>query len=118
MIIPLLFAVTVAGDWTGTSLCTDLKVVPGCRDEVVVYHITQKDKQTVHLVADKIVDGKPESMGEFDMTVEGNRLTHEMANQRGRVLWDFLIDGDHITGVAKVLPGGDVFRKVDVRRKP
>lgn len=46
----------------------------------------------VHIVADKIVDGKPEYMGDLDMTRNGSRLTCEMTNRRGqRSLWDFLV---------------------------
>ena len=118
MILPLLFAVALAGDWTGTSLCTNRKLLPACHDETVLYHLTPRGEKTVHLVADKIVDGKPEYMGEFDMTKEGARLTYEMTNRQGRALWDFNVDGDHITGTLKLLPGGDVVRKIDVRRKP
>ena len=118
MILPLLFAIAVSGDWTGTSTCTDLKALPGCHDEVVVYHFTPKDEKTVHIAADKIVDGKPQFMGEFDMNVDGNRLTNEMSDRQGRrSLWDFTVDGDHITGTLKLLPGGEVVRKIDVRRK-
>ena len=118
MIIPLLFAITLAGDWTGTSICTNRKLLPACHDEVVLYYFTPRDENKVHLVADKIVDGKPETMGEFDMTPDGNRLTYEMTNRQGRALWDFNVDGDHITGALKLLPAGDVVRKIDVRRKP
>ena len=118
MIIPLLFAAALAGDWAGTSLCTNLKLLPACHDETVLYHFTEPRPKVVHVVADKIVDGKPESMGEFDMTKEGSRLTYEMTNRNGKALWDFNVDGDHITGALKLLPGGDVVRKIDVRRKP
>ena len=118
MILPLLFAIAVAADWTGTSLCTDLKALPGCHDETVLYHVTNAGENKVHFVADKIVNGKPESMGEFDMDVKGNRLTHEMTNGRGeRALWDFTVDGDHLTGTLELLPGHTVVRKIDVRRK-
>src|SRR5262249_35470262 len=118
MILPLFFAIAIAGDWTGTSTCTNLKLAPACHDEVAIYHFTTVSENTVSLVAEKIVDGKPEYMGEFDMTIEGSRLTHEMVDGQGRgVLWEFNVDGDHISGTAKMLPGG-VFRKVDVKRKP
>src|SRR5262245_54091466 len=114
MIIPLLFAVAVSGDWTGTSLCTDLKALPACHDEIALYHFTPKDEKTVHLVADKIVNGKAEYMGEFDMNIDGNHLT----SGQGRALWDFTVDGDRITGTLKLQPGNQVVRKIDVRRKP
>ena len=56
-------------------------------------------------------------MGEFDMTQNGSRLTYEMTNRQGRALWDFTIDGDRITGTLKLLPKGDVVRKIDVKKK-
>ena len=119
MILPLFFALALAGDWTGTSLCTDLKALPACHDENVIYHITKISENKVHVAADKIVNGKPQNMGEFDMNVEGSRLTCEMTNRRGeRALWDFTVDGDHMTGTLKLLPGGEVVRKIDVKRKP
>jgi hypothetical protein len=117
MITPLLFAIALAGDWTGTSLCTNLKLLPACHDENVVYHLTEPRANVVHIAADKIVNGKPEPMGEFDMTKNGSRLTYEMTNSQGRSLWELNVDGDHITGTLKLLPNGDVVRKIDVRRK-
>jgi hypothetical protein len=85
MIAPLFFAiVALTGDWTGTSLCTDLKAAPACHDETVVYHITEPRENAVHIVADKIVDGKPEYMGDLDFTRNGSRLTCEMTNRRGQ----------------------------------
>src|SRR5258708_40024525 len=113
MIAPLLFAIAVAGDWTGTSLCTNLQLLPGCHDETVIYHFTKAGGDKVHVAADKIVNGKPEPMGEFDRTQNGSRLTCEMSNRQGRALWDFNVDGDHITGTLKLLPNGDVVRKID-----
>ena len=118
MIVALFFAVAVSGDWTGTSTCTDLKVLPGCHDEVALYHFTPKGQNTVHLVADKVIDGKPEFMGEFDMTQAGKRLYHEMDGRQGKVLWELFVEGDHITGTARFVAGDKVFRKIDVRRKP
>src|SRR5436305_6942951 len=99
MILSLFFAIAVAGDWTGTSVCTDLQALPACHDETVIYHITKISDVKVHTVADKIVNGKARFMGEFDMDVDSNRLTHEMPFGQRRALWDFTVDGDHITGV-------------------
>src|SRR2546423_14859585 len=115
MIAPLLFAIALFGDWRGTSTCTNLKLLPACHDEVVIYHFSPRGEK-VHVVADKIVNGKPENMGEFDMTRYGNRLTYEMTNRQGRSLWDFTRSGDRITGTLKLLPGGEVVRKIDAQR--
>jgi hypothetical protein len=117
MIAPLLFAIAVAGDWTGTSLCTNLKALPACHDETVLYHFKELSETKVHVVADKIVNGKAETMGEFDMARDGSRLTYEMVDgQKRRSLWDFHVDSDRITGTLKLLPGGEIVRKIDVRR--
>ena len=116
MIIALLFAVAVTGDWTGTSICTNLERLPACHDEVALYHFSPRGNK-VHLVAEKIVGGKPEYMGEFDMTQNGSRLTYEMTNRQGRALWDLTVKGDRITGTLKLLPGGDVVRKIDVKKR-
>ena len=119
MILPLLFAIAVAGEWTGTSLCTDLKALPACHDETVIYHLTKISEKKVHVSADKIVNGEPQNMGEFDMDVNGNRLTCEMTDRQGRrALWDFTVDGDHLTGTLKMLPGGEIVRKIDAKKKP
>ena len=118
MIAPLFFAIALAGDWTGTSLCTDLKALPGCHDETVVYHFTEPRENAVHLAADKIVDGKPQPMGDLDFTRNGSRLTCEMTDRRGgKSLWDFQVEGDRIHGTLKLLPGGEVVRKIDVKKR-
>jgi len=117
MILPLFFAIAFAGDWAGTSLCTDRKALPACKDETVVYHLTEPRENVVHIAADKIVDGKALNMGEFDMTRNGSRLTYEMTDSRGRKsLWDFRVDGDQIHGTLTLLPGGEVVRKIEVHR--
>jgi hypothetical protein len=118
MIAPLFFAIALAGDWTGTSLCTDLKALPACHDEQVIYHITEVREDLVHLAADKVVDGKPESMGEFDMKRDGTHLINEGSDRQDRkFVWDFEVKGDKIEGVLKMMPGDRIVRKVAVTRK-
>ena len=63
---------------------------------------------------DKIVDDKPESMGELDMTKDGSRLSCQVVDRAGRALWDFTVASDHITGTMKLLPGGNVVQEIDV----
>src|SRR5437660_5060237 len=117
MVLPLVFARAVAGDWTGTSLCTTPALPPACHDETVLYHFTPRGENKVHLVADKIVDGKPESMGEFDMTQNGSRLTYEMTNRQGRALWDFTMAAARVSGTLSLLPNGELRTKSEVRKK-
>ncbi len=118
MFAPLLFAIALAGDWTGTSTCTNLKALPACHDEVVVYRFTEKSEKLLHLVAFKIIDGKEDYMGEFDVTRNGSRLTNEMVDKQGRrAIWDFNVDGDKIDGTLTMQPSGDVVRKIAVKKR-
>ena len=111
----------VIGDWYGESKCTGNN--PSCHDEVVVYHISriEKEPSKVHLSADKIIDGKPEFMGEFDFVFDEkkNTLTAEFKIPRtgGTGVWLFKIDGDKIEGTLTILPENEVGRVVKVARK-
>src|SRR5438552_3391654 len=67
----------IYGDWTGESICADKEKFPACKDEDVVYHISKSaaDANLVHLDAGKIVNGKEESMGAFDLAYDGENST-------------------------------------------
>src|SRR6478672_6699486 len=86
-------AESLYGDWTGESKCVGSN--PYCHDEIVLYHLTRSknDAAKINLSADKIVDGKPEFMGEFDMTFDPEKmtLTAEFTIKRtgGRGVWLF-----------------------------
>ena len=57
----------IIGTWRGTSTCVDKVTFPACNDEVVVYTVTAIDKSdSVNVHADKIVNGKRESMGDYN----------------------------------------------------
>jgi len=109
------------GDWTGESKCVGSN--PNCHDEIVVYHMTRAkaDATKVNCSADKIVNGKPEFMGEFDMTFDAEKmtLTAEFTIQRtgGKGVWLFKVGGDKMDGTLTVFPENEIGRKVSVRRK-
>ena len=111
----------ILGDWTGESKCVGGN--PSCHDEVVVYHLTRskKDPAKVNLSADKIVNGKPEFMGEFDMTFDAEKMTltteFTFARTGGKGVWLFHVDGDKMDGTLTVFPENEVGRNVSVRRK-
>lgn len=111
----------IVGDWFGESKCTGNN--PYCHDEVVLYHFTRSntDPSKIHLAADKIVNGKPEAMGELDLSYDVGKhtLTGEFPIPRtgGRGVWLFKIDGDKIDGTLTVLPENEIGRKVKVARK-
>src|SRR5262245_53892063 len=107
------------GTWRGTSTCTDRVAAPACRDEVVVYDFTAgKEAGTVHWVADKIVDGKRETMGEMDAAWDAAESCWkaEYISPRARVVWRLSVDGVHMTGTARLVPGNPTVRKVDLRK--
>ncbi|PYS89780.1 MAG: hypothetical protein DMF62_06395 [Acidobacteria bacterium] len=109
------------GDWYGESKCVGRNT--SCHDEVVVYHISRIEKEPtkVHLSADKIVDGKPEFMGEFDFVFDEKKdtLTADFKIPRtgGTGVWLFKVNGDKIEGTLTILPENEVGRVVKVSRK-
>ena len=107
------------GTWRGTSTCTDRVAAPACHDEVVVYVFTAGEKPgTVHWQADKIVDGKREPMGEFDLVYDAAEKcwSAEFRNARVHSVWRVVVDGTHLTGTAQLLPGKQTVRRIDARK--
>ena len=111
----------ILGDWFGESKCTGNN--PSCHDEVVIYHFTRakSDPAKLHLAADKMVNGKPELMGEFDFVYDAEKrtLTTEFTIPRtgGKGVWLFNVNGDKIDGTLTVLPENEIGRQVKVERK-
>jgi hypothetical protein len=107
------------GTWRGASTCTDRVAAPACRDEVVVYEFTVGAKSgTVHWKADKVVDGQPQLMGEMDLVYEHDDKCWkaEFNSPRIHSVWCLVVDGDHLTGTGRLLPGKQIVRRIDVRR--
>ena len=92
----------LVGDWSGESICMNKDKFPACHDEVVVYHIKKvADKpNTINLSADKIVNGKPENMGDFDFVYDAKKQTlfSEFKNDRVHHTIEFDIKGDVLEG--------------------
>ena len=107
------------GTWRGTSTCTDREVAPACHDEAVIYDFTAgKEPGTVHWKADKVVDGERGFMGEFDTTYDADEgcWKSEYHSPRGTTVWCVVVDGGHLTGTARMLPGKQAFRKIDAKK--
>jgi len=108
------------GDWSGESKCVGSN--PYCHDEVVVYHISRSktDAKKITIVADKIIDGKPDYMGTFecDYDVVKHTLTSEFTIPRtgGKGVWLFKIDGDKMDGTLTVFPENEIGRRVKVTK--
>ena len=109
------------GLWRGASACTDRVAAPACRDEIVVYEFTPAaDERTVRWKADRVVNGKRETMGEFDVVYDRPDACWkaEFRSARVQVVWCLVPAGDAMAGSAWLLPGRQRVRKVEARRDP
>jgi len=111
--------VSLAGDWIGESICFGDN--PSCHDEKVVYHISidPTDETKVKIAADKIVDGKPEFMGDIFLKYDAARqtLTGDLQSPRYRGVWEFTVKGNTIEGSLVILPDKKIGRRIRVTRK-
>ena len=108
------------GDWYGESICVNMEKFPSCHDEKVVYHITRvADKpNTVNLSADKIVDGKPDNMGNYDFVYDPKKqtLTSEYKTDRVDILMEFTLKDDVLDGTMTSLPDKTQARRMTVKK--
>lgn len=107
------------GAWHGTSTCTDRVAAPACHDETVVYDFTPGAKPgTVTWKADKVVDGKREPMGEMELAYDAREKcwAAEFRSARSQSRWCLIVDGTHLTGTGRLLPGKQTVRKIDARK--
>lgn len=108
------------GTWRGTSTCSDRTAAPACRDEVVVYDFTIGAKPgTVHWKADKIVNGQRETMGEMDLAYDTADAcwAAEFSSPRVRIVWCLVVEGAHLTGTGRHVPGNETVRKIDLKKE-
>jgi hypothetical protein len=108
------------GTWRGTSVCTDRVAAPACHDETVVYEFTAGSRPgTVRWSADKIVNGQREPMGELELAFDrtGACWKAEFSSPRLKSVWCLVVEGARLHGIARLLPGNQVVRKVALRRE-
>ena len=99
-------------------MCTDRVAAPACHDEVVVYEFSAGAKPgTVHWKADKVVDGQRLLMGEMELAYDTSDACWkaEFSSPRARSVWCLVVEGAHMTGTGRLLPGKQTIRKIDVR---
>jgi hypothetical protein len=109
----------LAGTWRGTSTCTDRVAAPSCRDESVVYDFAPGTKPgTVTWKADKVVDGKRQPMGEMELAYDSREKcwAAEFRSASVHSRWCLTVDGTHLTGTGRLLPGAQMIRKIDARK--
>ncbi len=102
----------LVGNWSGDSVCVDRK--SACQDEKVVYRISgyAGDPTRVKIQADKIVDGKPVTMG-----VEDYRIDHELgvlSHEDEHGVWKITVNGNRLDGTMTV--GGAPFRRLTLKK--
>ena len=105
------------GLWRGTSTCTDRVAAPACRDETVVYEFTAGSQPgTVHWLADKVVDGERQTMGELDLAFDAAEACWkaEFSSPRAKMVWRLKVDGTKLSGTGRQLPGNETVRKVEL----
>jgi len=107
------------GTWRGISKCSDRVAAPACNDEEVVYEFKAGDKSgVIRWMADKIVAGKRESMGELEMSYDAVEACWkaQFSSPRTTSVWRVVVNGDHLTGTDQLLPGKETIRQIDARR--
>ncbi|HYW72746.1 MAG TPA: DUF3224 domain-containing protein [Pyrinomonadaceae bacterium] len=112
---------SLAGDWTGESICAGGN--PSCHDEHVVYHISvdPADATRVKISADKVIDGKLEWMGDISLKYDAAKqtLTGDMQSPRYKGIWEFAVKGEVIEGTLSIFnPEKTVGRRIKVQRRP
>ena len=111
-------AAKLVGDWTGESICVG--EIGSCHDETVVYHISldASDPTKVKMAADKIVNGKPEWMGDIDLKYDAknNTLTGDLTSARQRGVWEFTVKENTMWGTLSLLPEKRIVRQIRVTK--
>ena len=118
---PLFASDDISGRWEGTSICTKIEGNEYCHDENVRYDIvpSQMKKGGMTMDAQKLVNGKYESMGVMEFTWNEtakrweSQFTMRRTGQEG--LWAFELKGDRIIGICVLLPD-TVARHAEAKR--
>jgi hypothetical protein len=107
------------GNWAGESICVGNH--PACHDEQVVYRISKAPDESskVTITADKIINGKPETMYVLDFKYDEKKgtLTGEFVNSRYHGVWEYTVKGDTMEGTLTLLPDKTIARRVRVRKE-
>jgi hypothetical protein len=111
-------ASSLSGDWTGESICVG--EIGACKDEQVVYHVSvdASDATKVKIGADKIVNGKPDFMGDILLKYDAarNTLIGNLDTSRFRGVWEFTVKGNMMWGTLSSLPEKRIVRQVRVTK--
>lgn len=103
----------VLGDWRGESICVDRE--SACRDEDSLYHVTKLPEKPgwISMKLDKIVNGKPVTMGVMDCSYSAAKQSFACEFPRG--VMRFTVSGNNMEGTM-TLPDGTLWRKITLRK--
>jgi len=108
------------GNWSGESLCVNRDKFPACHDEQVVYRIVKSPGKSngLTITMDKIVNGKPETMGVLDFVYDAQKhaLSGEFARNNGRGIFELAVKGDLMEGTLSILPERTLVRRIKVKK--
>jgi len=96
------------------------ELLPACRDEVVVYEVTEAAGGSggVSVRMDKIVESERLTMGVLQFTLEtsGTSWLSEIETPRVHAAWHLVPKAGEMTGTLVLLPSGTVARRLAARR--
>ena len=103
----------IFGDWRGESICVVLE--SACHDEDSLYHVTKLVEKPgwVSMKLDKIVNGKPVTMGVMDCSYSSAKQSLTCEFPRG--VMRFTVSDNKMEGTM-TLPDGTLWRKITLRK--
>jgi hypothetical protein len=101
------------GDWRGESICVVRE--SACHDEDSLYHVKKLAEKPgwVSMKLDKIVDGKPVTMGVMDCSYNAAKQSLKCEFPRG--VMRFSVSNDKMEGTM-TLPDGTLWRKITLKK--
>lgn len=91
----------ILGRWSGSSICVKAEWNAACNDETVVYDFVPSDSAgRITLHASKVIAGKPEPMGDLDVSYDpaARRWFGDFDNSRVSIRWIYEVAGSRLTG--------------------
>lgn len=110
----------LVGKWSGESICVNKEKFPACNDEQVIYRVVKASAgaNVFTITMDKIVNGKPETMGVLDFIYDAEKqaLSCEFRRNRGTGLFELAVNGDLMDGTLITLPDKTLVRHIKVKK--
>ena len=102
------------GIWKGRSIC-QIKSSP-CHDEIVVYYVSKDSNgKSYEMIANKIVNGKEDSMGAISFIYDAQKTVFVSVDSVRNARWEFKVTGNTMKGT--LMYKGDLYRIIDVKKE-